>query len=282
MEFQRDDREVLVPVWDKPEPVLDFRQIKNHILPDRNPWRVLPEDKGVPVHKSAATLGALVEIYPNAIVLGPVLISGLGGRYYSGGLGMFFSLIFTSVISWGLFVALKGELDFVLILMYLGALYLVVMAGVFSFRSMQYVPPDSPILFNRKNKTVAYFRKSRPSFFQPWRSVKKPEVVVRPWQETRARTYRYKTSSGRGVFTIASDLYLIWADKGDPTKVVDFIMLSDPITGDDYIPLMRWEHVRRYMEEAIAPNGLAEELRPTPSDSGNLLRFPEEIIKAAS
>lgn len=64
-------KEVLMPVWDKPDPYFEvLDKLKRIVPPRKNPWRIAPDDKHVPTHKMARTRKCLVAIHPNAIAIG--------------------------------------------------------------------------------------------------------------------------------------------------------------------------------------------------------------------
>ncbi len=276
--------EILVPRWDKSDPDFDIpRALLNTLGFLRSePIRAVAVKGSGPVHARAIGEGAIVEIYRDAIVVASPFAARDRGFFNKFGLacsilgfvGMaVFSYLTISMMAHSIWEAFD----------IFGLLFLVCAAGLFLlatiwFYRMLGLPSDWPILFNRKTRQVTYFKVNFPSLFRFNRQVP-VEMVTRPWDEAKLRTYRSTLFFGK-TFRIVHQMALLWGDPLKPEVLKDVVLIGDPDIVDDGWNLALWEHIRQYMEEGGPPLRHGETLRK-PLNPKPPLQFPRDIRDAA-
>ena len=271
--------EVLVPLWQQPEPYFRIPpKAAKHIPGKKDPHRVVPDDKAMPVHKLASTKDSLVAVYPDA-----VSVSTPGGRDRLGGWMSFFLAVMGVgwAIYFGLFMShdINGEPDvFMLVLSLLSGTFFSLWAR-WMYRILQHTPPERPFLFCRRTREVAYFVPHLPPFWKFWKPIP-TELRRHYWDDLRVRSYRTHAATGVTVREVFHLLLLWGGEGGDPRMLKDFGAVGFEDTYSDTSIFQLWEHIRRYMEEDGPPIQPGEKLRE-PSNKNKPLEFPPDLLAAA-
>ncbi|MDB0514580.1 hypothetical protein LBW60_14735 [Ralstonia solanacearum] len=272
-------KEVLLPVWNKPEPYFEFMdKLKPILSPGKNPWRVASDDKRISTHKLARTRKCLVAIHPHAIA-----ISSPYGRDRS---LVWFAVVllatFSAMFAYSLITELMSDVvDIVGVSICIFAIVIFFFCGMWAFNFAARMPSDWPIMFNKVDRTVSFIRPTRPKFFKFWQFTNSG-VVTYPWDTVKVRSYKVIVSNAGKSFHESYYLVLFWGGQNEFGKKV--VMDCVPIGYFGYFEDERlfqvWEHIRRYMEEEGPPIQSGEQLRK-PINNRKPMAFPPEVIAAA-
>lgn len=267
------EREVLVPVWNKPEPYFVFseEQKKRFLASKLNPWRVVPNDKRQPTHRQASTCDSLLNVYSNAIEIG----APFGA--IPAGVGIFFGLmcLIGMVLFSGISYKVGGDVYFMIFL--LPVIIGLFLASAFFFRVAIFSPRDFPVLFNRKNRDVNYLMPKKLSFLKFWQGVRLRAGRM-DWNDLQVRSYKYVEFTSKTAHD-SYNLSMIHGSKTDPRRVEAVVDIGYKGWWEDERLFRLWEHIRRYMEEDGPPIQRGETLRDT--GHGKLPTFSAEVIAAA-
>ena len=272
---------VLLPVWDKKEPdFLILEKLKPILPPDKNPWRVVPDDKHVQVHKLAGTRDCLVSVYPDAIAMGSPY-----GRNRKG-LGWFAVIIAATAGLLFLWNAIdiaffSEEVDVFGLAFCLVFSIIFSLIGAWFFNFSVRMPSDWPIIFNRAKRTISFVRPTRPKFFRFWEFTNSG-VCTYPWDEVKVRSYKLLVSNAGKSFHDSYWMVLLWGMKDEHGRnvVKDCVPIGYEGYFEDERLFQVWEHIRRYMEEGGPPIQPGERLRK-PANNRKPAEFPPEVIAAA-
>jgi len=274
-------KDVLIPVWDRPDPYFEVRDKLKRIVPPRNnPWRIAPDDKRVPTHKMARTRKCLVAIHPNAIAIGAPY--GSAPRGLLGWFGVGSALIFSAIILFFFFDSVCGDFpDFFLAALCLVFFFVFLFGAIWFYNVVVRMPFDCPILFNKRSRTVSFYHPSRPKFFKFWEFTESGAFTY-SWDEVKVRSYKALISNAGKSFHESHWLVLLWGqvDEAGRTAVKDCISIGYEGYFEDERLFQVWEHIRRYMEEDGPPIQPGERLRK-PVNNRKPMAFPPEVIAAA-
>ncbi|MDB0573963.1 hypothetical protein LBW59_24820 [Ralstonia solanacearum] len=200
-------KEVLLPVWNKPEPYFEFMdKLKPILSPGKNPWRVASDDKRISTHKLARTRKCLVAIHPHAIA-----ISSPYGRDRS---LVWFAVVllatFSAMFAYSLITELMSDVvDIVGVSICIFAIAIFFFCGMWAFNFAARMPSDWPIMFNKVDRTVSFIRPTRPKFFKFWQFTNSG-VVTYPWDTVKVRSYKVIVSNAGKSFHESYYLVLFW------------------------------------------------------------------------
>ncbi|MEZ0188868.1 DUF6708 domain-containing protein [Ralstonia solanacearum] len=274
-------KDVLIPVWDRPEPYFEvLDKLKRIVPPRKNPWRIAPDDKRVPTHKMARTRKCLVAIHPNAIAIGSPY--GSEPRGLLGWFGVAFTALTTIFCVYDLIGVLGARrLDLFAISVDLIFGVLCFLFSVLFFNLVARVPSDYPILFNKKNRTVTFIRPSSPRFFEFWKFTGSGAFTY-PWGDVKVRSYKALITNAGKSFHESHYLVMLWGGMDGQGRKVAKECIPMGYFGyfEDERLFQVWEHVRRYMEEDGPPIQPGERLRK-PVNNRKPMAFPPEVIAAA-
>ncbi|MGD7074855.1 DUF6708 domain-containing protein [Ralstonia pseudosolanacearum] len=274
-------KEVLMPVWDKPEPYFEvLDKLKRVVPPRKNPWRIAPDDKRIPTHKMARTRKCLVAIHPNAIAIGSP--TGSEPRGLLGWFGVISSLIFSAIILFFFFDSIGGEFpDFYLAILCLFFSFVFLLGAVWFYNVAVRMSSDCPIIFDKKNRTVSFCNASRPKFFKFW-GFTESVALTYPWDDVKVRSYKAIVSNAGKSFHESHWLVLLWGHLNEDGRaaVRDCVSIGYEGYFEDERLFQLWEHIRRYMEEDGPPIQQGERLRK-PVNNRKPMAFPPEVIAAA-
>lgn len=266
--------EVLVEVWNKPDPYFDIGDQFRLMPPGRfNPWRVGPDDKKSATHMLASTRDSLVTIFPNAIAVGSPVAKGKSMAGWGGMMAAGFGLV---SMAYAIILAFTGTPNpmMAILAIIFGLFFL--LCFIWSFRRLFMSVSDWPIVFNRKTRQVTYL----PAFIMPflkfWKSPPQEWHTV-SWEEVKVRTYKHMETNAGKSFHDSYNLFLLWG--GENHALNGYVSIGNEGYFEDETLWMLWEHIRRYMEEdgPAIPHG--EELRP--KTRGKPVIYPPDLIAAA-
>ena len=280
MESDSVDKAVLLPVWDKPDPyfnVLD--KLGTIVPPHKNPWRIKPDDNRVGTHEVAYTRECLVAVYPNAIAIGSPY-----GQDRSGGGWIVVSLMLSLVLFCIFFASIvaRSEYPSYPIIGITGfAATVGLLIAIWALNFMIRTPPDWPILFNRKTRTITFIRPNLPKFLRFW-GFKKSGAYTYSWEGVKVRSYKLLVSNAGKSFHDSYWMVLLWGTKDEHGRnvVKDCVPIGYEGYFEDERLFQVWEHIRRYMEEGGPPIQPGERLRK-PANNRKPMEFPPEVIAAA-
>ncbi len=269
-----------MPVWDKPDPYFEvLDRLRPIVPPGKNPWRIAPDDKRVPTHKMARTRKCLVAIHSNAIAIGSPY--GSESKGLLGWFGFAFMVITAALCSYNVVDKIEsgrfgGFVFFNLIFGIFCFLF-----SVFFFNLVARVPSDYPILFNKKDRTVSFFRPSSSNFFKFWK-FKNSGVFTYLWDEVKVRSYKALITNAGKSFHESHYLVMLWGGMDGQGRKVAKECIPMGYFGyfEDERLFQVWEHIRRYMEEDGPPIQPGERLRK-PVNNRKPMAFPPEVIAAA-
>ena len=269
--------EVLVPLWQQPEPYFQIPpKAAKHIPGKKDPYRVVPDDKAVAVHKLASTKDSLVAVYPEAIAI----TTPIGRERAGAWLAVAIAALAVSMFAYVFFYEIKvqGTLTFASLAAGVAVLGFS-LAAYWMYRILQHAPPERPILFCRKTRQVAYFVPHLPRFWKFWEPIP-VELRRHHWDDIRVRSYRTHAATGVTVREVFHLLLLWGGEGGDPRMLKDFGAVGFEDTYSDTSIFQLWEHIRRYMEEGGPPIQPGEKLRE-PGNKNKPLEFPPDLLAAA-
>lgn len=279
----REDR-ILVAEWSGRETEFEIpRRLSNDFVFLRGqPVHGVAVRESGPVHTQAAGEGAVVPAFPNAIAIGsPIAVQD---RDFLNRFGLICNIFaaFAMIAFCCMAISLMDSsalrvFDVISLLILAGAAVLFVLATVRSYRMLK-LPPDWPILFNRRTPQVTYFKVNLPSLLGFGRAIP-VDVITRPWGEAKLRTYKTVLFSGK-IHRIVYQMALLWGDPVEPKVLKDVVLIGDLDIVDDGPNLRLWEHIRRYMEEDGPPVRKDDCLRKPPN-ANPPLQFPRDIQDAA-
>ncbi|BCL94768.1 DUF6708 domain-containing protein [Ralstonia pseudosolanacearum] len=274
-------KEVLMPVWDKPDPYFEvLDKLKRIVPPRKNPWRIAPDDKHVPTHKMARTRKCLVAIHPNAIAIGSPY--GSEPRGLLGWFGFAFTVLTALLCAYDLIGEFgAGHLDLFSISIDLIFGFLCFLFAALFFNFVARTPSDYPILFNKRDRTVTFVRPSSPRFIKFWKFTESGAFTY-PWDEVKVRSYKALITNAGKSFHESHYLVMLWGGVDEQGRKVAKECIPVGYFGyfEDERLFQVWEHIRRYMEEGGAPIQPGERLRK-PVNNRKPMAFPPEVIAAA-
>jgi hypothetical protein len=276
MKQEKPDYNVSLEEGKRPEPYFTFgKQLRNSVPGSRPVWRLAPDDKRVAVHEVANTGESLLNVYPDAIEVGGPL--GAGDKMWFGLLGAAIgatavgTFTYVGVSTFRISSPLFGVFAFLWSIPFL-------LATWFFIRLAFFAPKDLPTLFNRKTRQVIFYRYRFPPFWRFWTTRMLGDPVVRSWDASKARSYKWTQFTG-AAGRESYELYLLWGKEGDPTQCDDIVGIGYRGWWEDAKLWRLYEHIRRYMEEGGPAINPGETLRRT--GTGKLPTFLPEIIAAA-
>lgn len=226
-------------------------------------------------HDWASPQGQLVRVYPDAIEVAgnqgygqiPVIAGvfiGLCLTIFSGAMCVVLYTLF------GLFSLLS-----LTILMFLGSFVFSALLTWMAARTAWFMPPDAPLLFNRRTREVTVYHVGFPPYFKFWKK-SNVRLTTCSWDQIKVRSFKYLGSSTGGM---RCRLYLAWGQPNEPSVLMDFAPMGYEAAQIDDNLFALWEYVRRYMEEggpAVPPGARAGVGYARFPNS-----FPQEVIDAA-
>ena len=273
-------KDVLMPVWNRPDPYFEALGNVKRLIPPKNPWRIAPDDKHVPTHKMARTRKCLVAVHPNAIAIGAP--AGSGSDAILGWIAIVFLTLFAVFLLLFLSELLNDyHLDYFLIDWCLVFSSASLLGAIWFYNDATKMPSDFPIIFNRKNRTVSFARPNRPKFFKFWEFTKSGFFTY-SWDDVKVRSYKVRGTNAGKSFHESFWLVLLWGnvDESGRTAAKDGVSIGYVGYFEDERLFQVWEHIRRYMEEGGPPIQPGERLRK-PANNRKPAEFPPEVIAAA-
>lgn len=272
------DAGMLVPEWKQLEPDLVFsqKQRKTNLYATKNPLRVMPKDKGQPVHVKPLAHNAVLRVRPSAVEIGT--IQGEGGAKYLGFMGVLF-LMFPVFFLWGSVKSILVGFSSLIVIQFLIFSVILFVLCCYMIRRGLFSPSDHPVLFNRKTREVHVIPIKRLSLLRFWEKGVPGELRSYRWENVHARTYRRLDVPGGTVARTETVMQLLCTTPDQPTQVDLMVDLGVTGTWRDDTQVQLWEHIRRYMEEDGPPLNRGDTLRKTNYDK--LPDFPPHIVAAA-
>jgi hypothetical protein len=276
MKQEKPDYNVLLEEGKRPEPYFTFTKEQKRFVAGMYPvWRLAPDDKRIPVHEVANTCDSLLNVYPDAIEVGTPL--GSGDKMWFGLLGAVFGVLASIELSYSVVSDMQRSSWFLGGGTFLAVLFFLLITWFF-IRLAFFTPKDLPTLFNRKTRQVIFYRYRYPPFWKFWTTRALGDPVVRSWDASKARSYKWTQftgSAGRESY----QLCLLWGRQDDPTQCEDIVIIGYRGWWEDAKLWRLYEHIRRYMEEGGPAINPGETLRR--SGTGKLPTFSSQVIAAA-
>lgn len=267
------DYRVLLPELEPGAETFDLNtKQKKSLLNKNGPHRAAPLDKKVPVHEQASTCGALVDIYPDAISIGGVL----GSDYERGNIafGAWMMIVLTAINLYG--ASVFGIASLVTWFFSMPVVLFLSLVTVYLFKMAYFAPKDTPVIFNKKTRSVVFSQFQLPNFWKVWLPMGFSKPITVPWATIQARSYKFTQYMGA---TLRDSYRLeIWAPDPDyPSR----LLVKEPIgymgSYEDEKLWRLYEHIRRYMEEGGSAIQNGETLRQ-PGRGRCYTPFPDSVF----